>query len=203
MVRSDWIEDGIIKKLERERQSSLVEDKGVKRSVELFKDYHCKKCGSVDVDVFVSDNSLCLKCDDCNERVIFRTDDRKQGALEEQKKIISLIKKQKMVYVNNQKGCDKDSKWLEGAESTCDYLMQLIKEKERGVFPMGTSPTAQEMNKKNDNCKRTYTFKFGSFENLCYWAVIRYKKNKCINKNDLRNKLKELQEKKEKVGGKR
>ena len=68
------------------KQSSLVEDKGVKRSVELFKDYHCKKCGSVDVDVFVSDNSLCLKCDDCNERVIFRTDDKKQGALEELKK---------------------------------------------------------------------------------------------------------------------
>ena len=54
---------------------------------------------------------------------------KKQGALEKQKKIISLIKKQKMVYVNNQKGCDKDSKWLEGAESTCDYLIQLIKEK--------------------------------------------------------------------------
>ena len=66
-------------------QKGLVEDKSVKRSVELFKDYHCKKCGSAEVDVFVSDNSLCLKCDDCNERVIFKADDKKQGALEELK----------------------------------------------------------------------------------------------------------------------
>jgi len=63
-------------------QTSLVKRRGIKKSVELFKNYHCKNCGSANVDVFVSNASLCLKCDDCNERVIFSKEERKQGVVE-------------------------------------------------------------------------------------------------------------------------
>ena len=73
------------------KQSSLVKDDMVKKDLVLFKSYCCKNCGSADVDVFKSTNSICLKCSDCNERVIFRTDDRKQGALEELEKLRKII----------------------------------------------------------------------------------------------------------------
>jgi hypothetical protein len=52
------------------------------KKIELFKDYHCRKCGSANVDVFESESKICFKCDDCNERFIFSKDERKQGAVD-------------------------------------------------------------------------------------------------------------------------
>lgn len=78
------------------KQTSLVKSKGITKSIELFKSYCCKNCGSVDVDVFKSNNGICLKCDDCNERVIFKTDERKQGALGELDRIYEYYGEQEM-----------------------------------------------------------------------------------------------------------
>ena len=41
-------------------------------------------------------------------------------------RIIEIIKKQRKVYYKHLN--DKDSKWYEGAYSTCNYIIQLIKE---------------------------------------------------------------------------
>ena len=52
------------------------------------------------------------------------------GVLDERKRIVEIIKNQKKVYESNLKGGDSD--WLEGAKSSCDYLIQLIKESVEG-----------------------------------------------------------------------
>ena len=69
-------------------QKSLVESKGEKKHVTLFEDYYCKECGSSKILVFESNNSICLKCKECNDNVIYE----KQSALEELKSLIYICK---------------------------------------------------------------------------------------------------------------
>lgn len=52
--------------------------------------------------------------------------------------VIDIIKKQRKVYWSNLKiAKPKDSAWQEGAYSACNYLIQLIKEKELGDYYSG------------------------------------------------------------------
>ena len=98
-------------------QKSLVESKGIKKNVTLFETYHCRKCGSSTVFVYNSNDSICLKCDDCNERAIFSVHDIKKGALEELKELVNLDSKGD-IFID-----------IEGINYICKRIKKLEEEK--------------------------------------------------------------------------
>ncbi len=56
-----------------------------KHEIVKFIDFHCRKCGCADCFVYESKESICIKCEDCNERYIFSINDRREGAVTELK----------------------------------------------------------------------------------------------------------------------
>lgn len=84
----------------------------------------CVRCKSV--------SKLPIFCNSCYQES-FKSGERR-GHVE----VIDIIKKQRKVYWSNLKiAKPKDSAWQEGAYSACNYLIQLIKEKELGMLEKG------------------------------------------------------------------
>jgi len=67
-------------------QKSLTSNK-ITKNVELFKDFRCRKCRAIHIDIFESKTNICFKCKECNEKIIFPKNARKTGALEEIEKL--------------------------------------------------------------------------------------------------------------------